>query len=115
TQRQKQVVRRVLSLDPSSGTSALARLRSNLISPMSSSVQITPEMRGDDPHHKFKYRIRPGEESLDLVRTRSGTLEPRSALYRHLAWYVVHVIYPLYDAAPNKGAFRLRDQDAAFA
>ncbi|HVZ35195.1 MAG TPA: hypothetical protein VG963_22365 [Polyangiaceae bacterium] len=110
TAQHQQFIRQVLNFDRNSGTGALARLRSNLISPIGSGgKQIAPDSRGDDPHHKFKYRIRPGEEGLDLVRTRGDNLEPRSALYRHLAWYVIHVIYPLYIESPDD--FMLRDAD----
>ncbi|MEX1368558.1 MAG: hypothetical protein AB1Z98_35845 [Nannocystaceae bacterium] len=113
TNLQKSFIRKLLAFDKNSGTGALARLRSNLISPRTiTSTVVEPQMRGDDPHHKYKYRVRSGEESLDMVRTRSGHLEPRSAIYRHLAWYVVHVVYPVYAAAKQRRqSFTLSDEN----
>jgi hypothetical protein len=75
-QEQREELNAMLYLPSDAGPAALARLRSNLI-PWGPE-KVASDTRLDDPEHTG--------ESLDMVKTESGLLTPRSRTYSNLAF-----------------------------
>jgi hypothetical protein len=116
TEAQRNRLRQALWLSKNSGAKSLARLRSNLIAPVSIVTRelVESNNRTDDPHHNREQSLK-GEEGLDLVRDTSGALTPRSQIVQSLAQGVVQQIYLKYKLALLCGtgeSFMISDTDA---
>ena len=120
TEAKQTALRRALHLADDAGPKALARLRSNLISPNYKGRHVSSDHREDDPHNNSS-ATRPGEEALDLVKQMSddgsGASTPRS---RHVETIAEQVAKPIYlrcklqmlHGSIAEDAFRLSDQES---
>jgi hypothetical protein len=107
----RQVLREKLHLPADAGGKAVARLRSNLISPKYKGLTVKSDSRLDDPHNNAT-SSEEGEEGLDLVRDESGNLTPRSDQYRKLK-DVAAGIHARWSAGGKNKDFKLDAKEAA--
>jgi hypothetical protein len=114
TAQQRADLRLAVFLPGNAGPTALARLRSILITPRAQQELVSSDERSDDPHNN-RGGSAPSEAFLDLVHQSDGGLTPRSRVVQSLANDVVKQIYLKYRLMQLAGegeAFVISDDDA---